>query len=61
MKYKDSKGMENILIFSKNLIKTFSARADEYLHPFGTCKDILFAGFFYDKGSKVTPRTVQKS
>ena len=49
MEYKDNKGMENILILSKNSIKTFSERTDKYMHPFGTLKNILFMGLFCGK------------
>ena len=44
MEYKDNEGMENILILSKNSIKTFSERTGKYMHPFGTLKKISFKG-----------------
>ena len=47
--YKDNKDMTNILIFSKILMKSFSERTDKFVHPFGTRRDIVFAGLFYDK------------
>ena len=37
---RDDKGMKNILILSNILMKLFSERADKFVHPFDTVKDM---------------------
>ena len=61
MEYEDDKGVENILILSKILMKAYAERTNKYGHLFGIHRDFqggvlksLYLGYFR---SKKTPYT----